>query len=558
MVKQKHVLPILLLAGLLVVVVLVRSADRPTPASSLPTPAEDVSAPEAIQEVPSRGRLLEATVPPEEAQQQSVASEGVVILVRRVADGDPIAGARVSLDRDGPGSASLELLGETDLHGALNAGRADLVGAVVASADGYVSAQVEAAYHGSQVVVELTQATAIEGFVRKSTDSSPIESARVIAWPSRSHPPLDFAQRALEGDVRCLFSQTDQAGYFRLEGADASVKYTVSAGAPGWAAWPPASGVLPGAQLVEMTLRPLFGVIVEVVGEGGERLRVDPTYMDSGPLPFTCLDATATYLAQPNWCLQLAGVRSEPTWGRLAERHLLYVGESEAERVGPIRFSAGAPGYVSSEEELFAERVEDRVATHLIELTRVDAETTDVQLEFLTAFDRPTLYQREPLAYLRVVNEAEGEMLTFALPDLKRRLIEGVPVGEYYVQLEFPFAGVVIPLVPERDGQFPLTPITGDSDRWLFDLSAYGAAEVILRGPAGTRYAGPASLTFFRGSPEEGGAGGHVSFYGPPYRIPVLGAGDYTVIANHPEAAEAYATLSVYPGRTNDLRLSLK
>lgn len=416
---------------------------------------------------------------------QSSPEDSLLIRIVDRRSGDPVEGASVTLEGAEPlKSNERGLVRRPD---SLPATGTQLQLRV--EADGFAPAEILIDPARSPPLVQLRPSGLIRGLVLR--DGHPVGGARVLLWPSGTMPPTAGGRLAPTAKI----VESDALGYFEARQLDPTLGYSCIAGSDRFGAWPPRHDVPCGTLDVELELKPVFGVNVILIESDGAPLRVDPALKPDG-IPFTCPPGTVL-LPYPNPLLALAEVRGLPDRARVDARGILCTTEADRTEAGPFSFTARAPGYEATVEEVWALPFDQgSLAEHRIRLASQNAPAGKVKIEITGAEHWPETTSTSAELHLW----RDGRSMRFATDNLSSAwgLLE-IPYGDYEVRLLMADAANVFP----ADGAFSRS-IRSTESTWDFDLSSLSVLSLTVSNPDGTCYSGPLSLTLLEGIPEVG------------------------------------------------------
>ncbi len=552
-----NLLPVTLLGiGIALVVYRWQQGDRVADVSS--GEASVVEAASALAPDVAPGRATPRSLEPQAVAPTPRGPTAAATTIRTVDEsGATLAGVEVFATDATADPAPPRRLGATDSEGRLRVAPAladPLV--LVAKAEGFAPKDV-ALWDPvpADVEVRLVRGASISGFVVLGEAAMPAGSGTtVIAWAG-AFPPMDIVRRAMRNDPRCHVTWTDNDGAFRLEGLAPDSTYALVAGTSGYAmardAFP---DVEVGARDVVLRLDRLFGAVVKLVEEGGDELRLPSNLIPVGNLPVNVGSVPGTYLQQPNFALELAGI--EEGVRSVARDQYLFLGDDERSELGPLLYSAQYPGYAPVDHEFYALPVEQSVAEVEIPFVPYDQPRGSLRVVFegveLGEGARSGVNNGASAGKLVLKPESWGSPVHVHVEDPFQGdlLIENIPHGAYRPK----FTLVSSRFMREEYDAIEIgdTPAT-----WTVDLSACGRVELRLQRMDGSLYSGPAHFTLMEGeitaeAPE--GYAGMLLFTESPYVLAAVRGGTYTLIPGYPDALASRDfqghVMEVVPGTT--------
>lgn len=502
------------------------------------------------------------TLLPDPAPSAAEASAQVSIRAVVLATGEPITGARIMGQ---PAGGAVVALGDTDARGFLQvevsqatiwtfSGRREpgwLAREVIWVPDGTASGS-------GAVTLGFEPARRLQGRVLWASGRPVNEPVVVYAWPDGEAPPAELI--ANRGDVHppAASALTRPDGTFEIGGIPLIGPLSVVPAADGCFFSEhrnPVAAV--GDAPVTLVIERLFGAIVELRASNGGELRAPigsygPSGAQLAPLgaglrvrggDFDGLALAIAGLDLP--VLDLDG------WRR---RLVLAAGPELDHQVGPVSFSVEIPGHLPMEIDLDLQRLDLNLREIVLGLSPNHAGFGSLIVELSggewllaeTGLLTPTVVLRLTDA---MGHEIGVPLRPSAPGDLLR--VEDLPLGSYSARL------VHVPDMSVLGEQLSVTLGTRGPSRIAFDASDRGSLVVDLQLASGRDLAGPAALVV---APSGRLAQAmHLAFAGPPFRVPGLIAGDYTVRVERPTllAGDAWQGHAVVAAGT-EVRLSIR
>jgi|GEM_PF-4474034 len=415
---------------------------------------------------------------------------------------------------------------------------------------------------GSEVIVVLEQEGVILGRAVDTLGRPAVEGLRVVAQPLGAAPEGDSLLRALDGGGPVKGCTTSADGTFRLEGLILGERYQILVAGNGLLGVArqvisaPASTV-DASDGVVVSLSTVYGIILNVLEEGGEALRLSPLLRGrwvGTPRP---LDSSVGIVPADGLIPLLLGRPGSGDYrGGPYSRLFLFVTSAPLGDSIDLKFQAQVPGYQEFDGLVAARRVTSSVAKVDIELAREVGggfgalELRLMPLEFAdTALPSPP--NQSQLPELVLTDVETGKELHAELSEIGRgfQRIEGVPYGVYRARFSGPGRFFEWRGADEGPVFVNVGPQTAEFE---VDIRGLGSFQLKGRFADGTGYSGPIRGVIYRlvdASPEPVDSA-HFSLARRPYCLPFIPSGDYRVELTIPGVISPAGRLRVDGGRT--------
>lgn len=482
----------------------------------------------------------------------------------RVVDqlGSAVADARILLDdaRHAWSAGSTDARGELEIAADIAGDASQITATHAYHARATAPFRPDAA--GRQTLV-LHAGASIRGEVTWLARGGPAIDVRVLAIPTEQGMPAPaYVARARAELPSTNATKTRADGTFEIAELDATRRYFVIAVADGCFSSSAPPGITPGGEPVRLELGRLFGVRVAYF-DATTRAPVEvPAELVFGKENQLRLPTgLATVLPCHGRWAELAGVPPALTRDTTAQgTSYFFVGDFDAESIGPLPYRAALPGYLPTQGELAAYPAGEFVFEHSVHLVPSQLrQTTSLYLTFHGEPDglAPDRARTGPEGVL--VLEGPGGRQKIALHRLGPAPIE-IPhvlqgihhwrVSAYSATSNFAFPSNDVP--PIELGAEPV--------ELAVDLAKSGAIEVAVDQIDGSRYVGPLALEISNVTDKtaELHAVASVRFDHAPFTLVGLGAGRYALQITAPLSRTAARTeVSVERGRTTTAKLDL-
>lgn len=473
-------------------------------------------------------RVLKNVVPvfrSEASPEESVAEANRAVLLRVLGPNDePVAGALVT----GLAEAKGNLIGSTSSDGGVLLTPKEFGSEGLAiMAEGFISTEVAIAPpFPDQVDVHLARGAAISGFVL-DTEGLPAREGMTVMAVS---PLYYFDDRALgltlSGSPLIPLTYTDTNGQFMLSGLNPDLHYRLFAAGHGLVAFDEKLTAMPGTVDVELTARPVYGVLVcprDEFGNPPKAARLE------GQLDSATSEAQHAHILHASkWTPRLLGVdRVTEAQAPYYDRYLFFTTERDLGDSIPIRYRLRIPGYEPVDAELNALRLADRVPVQQQLVKRTCAGFGKVTVVVtppsrVDALLRAVSSGRECRLLLREI--VMGHRFEARLKDLApsgMELIDGVPYGDYAVTFVAPHSLFAYP----DNNHAPVMVRIGPEPALLdVPISAFGTIELRILTADHHLYSGPVLGSHVRLDNSQMDV---FYFSTPPYRIPLMPGAEY-------------------------------
>jgi len=399
---------------------------------------------------------------------------------------------------------------------------------------------------GTVKVLEIVMrpTSAISGTVLNA-DGFPFGAGiRVQAIPeSNSLSDTLWCERALSGSSLRPIATSLSDGSFVILGLSSKESYFLIAGGGGYASLETPDGIGAGESGIQITVSPVFGAVLSILGQDGEALSPKTGAWLTG-VAFGFGDGEGyveSGRAQPISVSKalLAGV--SPTLIRdlgLYRHAFFFVSDVRSESVGPVQFCVDLPGYDPIRTTVWAQLLSTGVASYEVRVARTTEGFGRLTVNLEGALPRARLAKHSPgfysFATVRLIPLAGGAILKYGIIDLLQdsQTFEGIPFGTY-----------TIDILPNHSMlRFPETLRTvieiGSAEVAVtFDLSNTGGVEVLILDENGGVFDGYCSVELHR-TDSANDVLGISAFLESPYVVSGLPEGTYAVRLGTPSVLE--------------------
>jgi len=405
------------------------------------------------------------------------------------------------------------------------------------------------------VTFDLLRCGVISGNVLGIAFGGGLEELRVVAFPWGRPPSCDDIERRRDNDYLLRWSSVSMDGSFVIDGLKLGVGYDVYAGGNKQLSSRLENPAVPDAHWVALHLSSLLGVRIEVADEQDAPMMVNPHLFLEGVVTFH-----GPQDIPPNeWLLDWEAALSRIPGMEcgVIERMgfpltVVVRNPNNAARWGPISVLIGRPGYGTARKFAYATRIDDGIPESVIPLARKADCWSTVSLSF----------SHEPWSELfdtsltdwgvLTLVTSSGEEYALRIGALVPSSYSGIPCGDYMTS----FSSCRLFWYPDRGTSMPLRVDDGGATIDL-DLAGAGALVVNLVDSEGRDVSERVTLRVQR----EDGSLASASFSRPPYGIPAMSAGLYTlgayIDAWVPPGKEPYRTsIEIRSGETAAVILS--
>lgn len=492
----------------------------------------------------------------------------IVLDTRRV----PLPSARVQVFAGG-GKAEERARAETDDSGSCAVPRSDCVRVVVSAAGHETASLGMPPPEQDSLEVMLPAGASISGRVLDGRTGGPV-AARVVGWPDRLvPPPPDLVERGLRGDAGVLFAESRDDGNFALLGVRRGESYTLMAarpsldGGPALALPAPVSGRLAGAVDLQLELQPLYGMEVRLRDRNAGRLTLDPRRQMPARDPGEALQVTgATYLYQPSFALELAGLDDAPRYGTPGTYLYLFTASSGTAAVGPMAWSLQLPEWKVAAEQFWIPPVTNTLHVEEV-IYSGPAQSGSVAVNVKapaeagleTDSGEPSSSSTLPSGVIFLSGEAGLFKYVVSTKQRGPLVLSGLPYGRYGILFGATSSAFQYP-APDAPEEF--VTVGARPAEWRLDLSASASVRLEVLRPDGNAYSGRITLLRLEGLAESEGQslpGGFETLDGPPFELFPLPPGPWMMRLVSPSSATpgGWLTAKLERGRRTVLQLTL-
>jgi hypothetical protein len=329
---------------------------------------------------------------------------------------------------------------------------------------------------------------------------------------------------------------TDDFGHFRLQGLDPLMAYMIYVVGKGLFSFDPfGTAVAPNtSSFLEVHAQYLYGIKLVFRDAGDAPPKLAPGlsgrwHGQARPLG----PEVRSGFAGP-WTARLIGLDQQGEDGASSYDRVFFFQSSLARRVSiQFEFESALPGYDKISAQVDAPLVTDRLLVRRFEIRQsCDGFGSVMIVASPTAMIATVLASAGPNGGCRlqlrdVVADSQIETLIDAFSG-GTAVVDGIPKGEYEGTILAPhqlvrYAG---------SGAGGMRIRIGDELAILdLPLSEWGGLEIQIATTSGTRYDGSLTATLTR---VRGGESDELHFKAPPFFVPLLPAGDYTLKLHHP------------------------
>jgi len=301
--------------------------------------------------LPEAGELSETERAPV-APAESASSERFPLLVevRTAQDDVPLAGAEIVIERKG--------IGRSDAQGRCQGmWPADLKrGRLIVYRAGYLRWEAEVQPQREPFRVALVRTGTLRGRIVSADGNADWTGMSVLAHPEDMPADLAIVAEALEAQSPDVaIAKTDPTGWFEIKNLPANRLFRLHAGGPGWISPQPLRRVQTGDFDVQVPVRKLFGVQLELRGPDGGPLRASDSLFDETPHGMLVPEQGTSDGISPDAAALLLVIPQWPEIRRFELRfHLQCLDGDDPE---PLPTSIMIPGYQPTTAELRLGRV---------------------------------------------------------------------------------------------------------------------------------------------------------------------------------------------------------
>lgn len=411
-----------------------------------------------------------------------------------------------------------------------------------------------------QVLAAASRPDRIEGRVLKQ-DGRPAPAGITVIARRRGKVRVDpdVVARVLRGDPSIPSARSGVDGSFALEGLEPGAAYLLCAAGAGYVAKSTALEVRAGSSGAVVPVSRLYGVAVELRHADGTPLRTDADLAPPPPRTFGRADP----FLDPS-LLDLVGTDLAPHREGRGRKLLLFTAQADPPVLSDVRLRFHPAGYAPIETQLDVPPILPSIALKTLVAEPTAAGWGEVLVRFVDGSD-PTLDAPIVRAFQLELASPDGSIQRFDIPrGPGEKRLHGIPFGAYAACVRNAIRQAVHP-----GPGAPATSIEVGPTAVAIDVSLAGlaAVEVLLDGPDGQPYAGPATLRLAPGhrTQDAGQArafGGEMLFDRGPYVLGALLPGPYTLYLDDPQgtvagAETSFAQLDLEAGAGARLRLLL-
>lgn len=440
---------------------------------------------------------------------------------------EPVQGAGVSIQK------GWILLGQTDMIGEVWTSRKPLAGArLLIRGAGHVPQLIEVPSPAPDTIpVRLREGWSLAGRVVDPSGNLVGPGVRVLSVSPGDDLTVGRVRASMLGHGPLLMATTDVNGEFALKGLDPKMGYRLFAGGQGYCSADPLGkivhvGLSEGP--FELTAYPAYGLRVRIREKGGLTPKIGSELGGKWwGTPAVLVEDAKTIMSGP-WTAELLGV-DPGAEGSSFDRTNYFITASDHGSSIDVSFEAQYPGYEPTSARLAAVRVRDELPVHDVTIVPTCAGFGSVVVWLEPAEALPQVIPGDtsvapPMLILR--NAAgEGVEIKASLEGIERghRSVDGVPFGMYSVQFRAPHQLFRHP--KNNDGPVFLS-VDSRKEDLRVPLVDLGSLALNVLNQDGTEYVGP-----IRGTHVTIAGGWTDGFYfpSPPYSIPMLPHGDYTI-----------------------------
>ena len=479
-------------------------------------------------------------------------TQSVIVVVRP--DGSPISGAEVVR------AGTWDTIGRTDDAGGVPYTSDSLEGErILARASGYAP---EFAWIDRPVPVRTTIELRPEWILKgQVVDRSGYPAGRgLTVLAVGQHDPLLYAdvRAASAGRGPLCSAVTGDEGAFALMGLHPGKGYRVHAGGRGFCSADPFSRAVferDRGYTHIVTVSPVYGVRIDIRDRAtGEAIRLGRTLNGSWHGTPTAGVEDARIVMSDNWTAALLGLDESAASHSVFDKVFFFETSRDDGETIPVSYEADVPGYSPIRERLEAARARERVSTYTVRLEQTATDFGEVDVWFDPVEEVPSVVpdgagSRYPQLYLTRVEDEAILRAQLREVDGGFEKISGIPAGDYLAEFRAPHQLFRYPGVLER--RVTLT-IGGEPSELRVPLKGLGSTRITVLRSSGSSYCGPLSGTHVRTGGQEAD---DFYFPAPPYTIPLLPQGEYTLSIDL-DAANAHP-LSVREYQVTDVVFTL-
>ena len=459
---------------------------------------------------------------------------------------------------------TVELVGRTDAEGVLPLAIERARGAsIVASLDGFATAReyVEDANRG---VVELVleRGKTISGWV-EYPNGQRVGSSRVAAVREHVAEEVFAAEKLLPPqDPERLEVVSDAQGYFEFQHVPSESRFVLLAAGNGCLSRGAGAEhvVEAGASDERIVVYPTYGSIVEFVDEFQVPVDLSQAAEVSGGMGVTVEDASLELLSGVDWSARLVAISKFDL--ALAKNQTLLLAQSPQFRatVGPIHLGMRWVGFEPTEVEVELSPIVRGLGRNAVTLVRVPTGVGAIEVRFRLP-GAPQQADAAPgiRAQLLMLSKSYGQFVhEFPRLGPGAQRIENLPRGHYRVAFELGGGLFRYPSAGEPSLELD---IGTELVQLEIPLDGTGAIEFAVRDEPGANYDGAASIFIGPGKPSIDAsrtqrlAGMTAHFARPPYRLPFVKPGEYSIRLEYPRASKEARTVQVAGGSTTRVDL---
>lgn len=448
-------------------------------------------------------------------------------------DGAPVPEATVSF------ANSWQLIGRTDKNGLLYCDSGSgLRRRVLVTAHGFAP---EYSLLGKAVstttTILLRPAWSLSGHVVDSAGRPVGSGVRVLAVGHNDQLLEADILASLTGAGPLSVAVTNDMSEFSLSGLRDGDSYHIYAGGEGYCSAnsfaPPIMKAGSSRQQI-VTVSPVYGARIVIRDAAGGPLLLGESLSGSWHgTPVPAVD-DARIVVSGNWTAALLGLPASATSRSVFEKVFFFETKFDHGLQIPIVYEATFPGYEPARVTIEAKRALADVTQHSIRLERVTDTFGVVNIwldpvEHVSSVIPDELGDRCPQLYLTELQD--GKLLRAQLQGIARGFedVTGVPAGDYFAVFRAPHQLFRFPRVPEQ-GPTVLS-ISKMPSELRVPIHGLGALRIAVLEPSGSEYAGPLSGTHVRTKGQEAD---DFYFSAPPYTIPLLPEGEYSLDVDLP------------------------